>query len=193
MSRAPENSLPTHLCRFAVRTPSTVRHSFLKASSTPSVPSLSPWRRPAVFRGGFACRGDPTPHGHFQSSARFMRFVMPITKVLGGTGIFNLFSIAYAVLPRLRVRLTQGRRTLPWKPRVFGEGDSHPLCRVLMPCILTSLRSSTPCGIPSAHRLRSPTPWHFKSAKAAISVGRFSPGYFRRRASRWVSCYALFK
>ncbi len=81
----------------------------------------------------------------------------PIVLSLGGTGIFNLFSIAYAFLPRLRDRLTQGRRALPWKPWVYGEEDSHLLYRVLMPCILTSMRSSAPHGTPSAHILRSPT------------------------------------
>jgi hypothetical protein len=40
----------------------------------------------------------------------------PIAIVFGGAGIFNLLSIAYAFQPRLRDRLTQGRRTLPWKP-----------------------------------------------------------------------------
>lgn len=40
----------------------------------------------------------------------------PVVIALGGAGIFNLLSIAYAFPPRLRVRLTQGRRALPWKP-----------------------------------------------------------------------------
>ena len=40
----------------------------------------------------------------------------PFTIVLGGAGIFNLLSIAYAFQPQLRDRLTQGRRALPWKP-----------------------------------------------------------------------------
>ena len=40
----------------------------------------------------------------------------PIAIVLGGVGIFNLLSIAYAFQPQLRDRLTQGRRALPWKP-----------------------------------------------------------------------------
>ena len=158
MSRAPENSLHTHLCRFAVRTPSAARHSFLEAPSTPSVPLLSPWRRPVISRGGFPCHDDPTPHGHFLSPARFTYSVMPIAIALGGAGIFNLLSIAYAVLPRLRFRLTQGRRTLPWKPWVFGEGDSHPLSRVLMPCILTSMRSNAPCGTSSTQHTTLPYP-----------------------------------
>jgi hypothetical protein len=41
----------------------------------------------------------------------------------------DLFPIGYASLPRLRGRLTLGRRPLPRKPQVFGERDSHPLYR----------------------------------------------------------------
>lgn len=88
----------------------------------------------------------------------------PIVIVLGGTGIFNLFSITYAFLPRLRGRLTQGRRALPWKPWVFGEEDFHFLYRLLMPCIVTRIRSSAPYGTPSLHILRSPTACPFKGA-----------------------------
>jgi hypothetical protein len=40
----------------------------------------------------------------------------PFVIVFGGAGIFNLLAIAYAFQPRLRVRLTQGRRALPWNP-----------------------------------------------------------------------------
>lgn len=80
-----------------------------------------------------------------------------IVYVLGGTGLFNLFSIAYAFLPRLRARLTQGRRALPWNPWVFGEGDFHSLYRLLMPCIFTSIRSNAPYGTSSSLILRSPT------------------------------------
>ncbi len=41
----------------------------------------------------------------------------------------NPFPITYAFRPRLRGRLTLGRRPLPRNPSVFGEGDSHPLFR----------------------------------------------------------------
>ena len=81
----------------------------------------------------------------------------PVIIVFDGAGIFNLLSIAYAFQPQLRDRLTQGRRTLPWKPWVFGEEDFHFLYRLLMPCIITSMRSSAPYGTPSAQILRSPT------------------------------------
>ena len=44
-------------------------------------------------------------------------------------GNINPLSIDYAFRPRLRVRLTLGGFTVPRKPWVFGERDSHPLYR----------------------------------------------------------------
>ena len=38
----------------------------------------------------------------------------------------NLLAIDYAFRPRLRSRLTLGRRTLPRNPWTIGGGDSHP-------------------------------------------------------------------
>ena len=115
----------------------------------------------------------------------------PIANVLGGAGIFNLLSIAYAFRPQLRDRLTQGRRALPWKPWVYGEVDFHHFYRVLMPCIVTSIRSSAPHGTPST--LNTTLSYHAYCYASVISVLCFSPGYYRRRVSRLVSCYALFK
>src|SRR6187397_504543 len=43
----------------------------------------------------------------------------------------NLLSIDYAFRPRLRVRLTLGGFTVPRKPWVCGEQDSHLLSRYL--------------------------------------------------------------
>ncbi len=37
----------------------------------------------------------------------------------------HLLSIGYALKPRLRPRLTQGRSALPWNPWIFGLEDSH--------------------------------------------------------------------
>ena len=144
---------------------------------------------------GFAYQQSSWCYGHNQQSACLTYSVLPIVISLGGTGIFNLFPIAYAFLPELRDRLTQGRRALPWKPWVFGEGDSHPFYRVLMPCIITSMRSSAPYGTPSA--LHTTLSYRSDSAAASsepvISALCFSPVYFRRKVSRLVSCYALFK
>ena len=86
-----------------------------------------------------------------------LSFRQPFANVLGGAGIFNLLSIAYAFQPRLRDRLTQGRRALPWKPWVFGEEDFHFLYRLLMPCIITCMRSTAPYGTASVPIQRSPT------------------------------------
>jgi hypothetical protein len=107
---------------------------------------------------GFCLPKSPSrPHGLFQLSACLFRFVIPLTLAVGGTGMFNLFPIVYAFQPRLRGRLTQGRRALPWNPWVFGETDFHCLYRLLMPCILTSMGSNAPFGTSSAPILRSPT------------------------------------
>ena len=54
---------------------------------------------------------------HFQSPAGLHFCVTPSLKLTsGGTGIFCLFSITYAVRPRFRTRLTLGGLTFPRKP-----------------------------------------------------------------------------
>ncbi len=108
----------------------------------------------------------------------------PIVIVLGGAGIFNLLPIAYAFLPWLRGRLTQGRRALPWKPSVFGEEDSHFLYRILMPCILTSMRSTAPHGTASMHILRSPTA-PYKCMKPVSSVLCLAPDIIGAKSLDW--------
>ena len=144
-----------------------------------------------LYVGGFACQ--PASEINGRPIVRVLNLLCHLVAiVLDSAGIFNLLPIAYAFPPGLRDRLTQGRRTLPWKPWVFGGGDSHPSCRLLMPCIFTSMRSSTPFGIPSLHILRSPTACILRY-KPVISALSLSPGYYRRRVSRLVSCYALFK
>lgn len=100
----------------------------------------------------------------------------------------NLLSIAYAFRPRLRSRLTQGGRTFPWKPWVYGPWDSHPRLATHAN-ILTRVLSTCPFGHASTCTRSSPT--HHNDAVA--SVVRFSPDNFRRKITRPVSYYALFK
>ena len=57
----------------------------------------------------------------------------------------NLLSIDYAVRPRLRSRLPQGRSALPWNPWIFGLKDSH-LHLATHSGILSSQRSAAPFG-----------------------------------------------
>ena len=61
----------------------------------------------------------------------------------------NLLSIGYALQPRLRPRLTQGRSALPWKPWIFGLEDSH-LHLATHSGILSSHTSTAPSGTASS-------------------------------------------
>ena len=71
-------------------------------------------------------------------------FPVPPSVITGSTWYrnINLLAIGYAFRPRLRSRLTLGRRTLPRKPRTIGGGESHPSF-VTHAGILTSNRSTT--------------------------------------------------
>ena len=61
--------------------------------------------------------------------------------------------------------------------------------------IFTRERSSTPRRIPSMPSRRSPTiPWTDESANGIRGFGgELSPDHFRRKSTRLVSYYALFK
>ena len=101
----------------------------------------------------------------------------------------NLLSIGYALKPRLRPRLTQGRSALPWKPWIFGLEDSH-LHLATHSGILSSYPSTAPYG--TASSVLRMLLYH-SHCESTASVSCFSPGHFRRRNSRLVSCYALFE
>ena len=94
-------------------------------------------------------------------------------------------------MPRIRSRLTLGRRSLPRNPYAFGGADSHRPFRYscqhshFLPVHATLQYRFRPTG----------TLLYHAAAKAAsiASVPYFSPGNLRRRVSRPVSYYALFK
>ena len=102
----------------------------------------------------------------------------------------NLLSIGYASRPRLRSRLTQSRSALLWKPWIFGLEDSH-LHLATHSGILSSIHSTAPYRYCFAAVKNAPLP--LAISKSTASVSCFSPGHFRRRTSRLVSCYALFE
>src|SRR5215472_13581995 len=56
---------------------------------------------------------------HFQSTATLLTHVL-LRLTTAGAGILNLLSIAYALRPQLRSRLTLGGRAFPRKPWVYG-------------------------------------------------------------------------
>ena len=102
---------------------------------------------------------------------------------------FNLLSIDYVFRPRLRSRLTQSRSALLWKPWIFGREDSH-LSLATHSGILSSYPSTAPSG--TASSVLRMLLYH-SHCESTASVSCFSPGHFRRRNSRLVSCYALFE
>ena len=101
----------------------------------------------------------------------------------------NLLSIGYVFRPLLRSRLTQSRSALLWKPWIFGRKDSH-LPLATHSGILSSYPSTAPSGTASSV-LRMLLYQSHRDSTASVLC--FSPGHFRRRTSRLVSCYALFE
>ena len=116
---------------------------------------------------------------------------LPRPRSSAGTGCrnFHLLSIGYAPRPRLRPRLPQGRSALPWKPWIFGLEDSH-LHLATHSGILSSILSTPPYR--QRFFLNGLLLYHSSFDESLASVVCFSPGHFRRRTSRLVSCYALF-
>ena len=101
----------------------------------------------------------------------------------------NLLSIDYASRPRLRSRLPQSRSALLWNPWIFGLDDSH-IHLATHSGILSSKHSTAPSGTASS-RFHCSSTARLREPMASVSC--FSPGHFRRRTSRLVSCYALFE
>ena len=94
------------------------------------------------------------------------------------------------LLPRLRSRLTLGRRALPRIPSAFGGYDSHVSFRY---SYQHSHFHALQLSFRSAFYAHGTLPYPAAFAADATSVLYLSPGYFRRRASRPVSYYALFE
>ena len=102
----------------------------------------------------------------------------------------NLSSIAYGLRPRLRSRLTLSGRTFLRKPWIFGGQDSH-LPYATHANILSCMQSTKTSVLASARIQCSSTNNTYMLFQSFGS--KFSPVYLRRRATRLVSYYALFK
>jgi hypothetical protein len=101
----------------------------------------------------------------------------------------NPFPIDYAFRPRLRGRLTLGRRPLPRKPSAFGEGDSHPLFRYS--CLHSHFRYLQLAFQLTFSDLRNVHLPLCVNTQSAASVHNLAPLHCRRTTTRPVSCYAL--
>jgi hypothetical protein len=112
--------------------------------SASSLLVFAPRHLSGFLQDGFACLA-PYWLGRTRPTVRLT--YPPVSSlpqsVYGWHRIFNRFSIAYAFRPQLRSRLTLGGRAFPRKPQAFGEGDSHPFYRLLIPAF--SLLSAPPC------------------------------------------------
>ena len=140
-----------------------------------------------------ACGFSSMPPGHLGPVSPFPACALlprPRSSVGTGCRTLHLLSIGYALRPPLRPRLSRGRSALPRKPWIFGRKDSH-LALATHSGILPSHTSTAPPGTASPVSECSPTPHASHGAVASASC--FSPGHFRRRDSRPVSCYALFE
>src|SRR5262249_10835290 len=100
----------------------------------------------------------------------------------------NPLSIAYALGPRLRSRLTLGGLTFPRKPCAFGGRASHPSCRYsFRHAHSVALHGSLPVPLRCAIDALLPL------LQVRDCGSTLSPRHFRRGMARPVSCYALLK
>ena len=84
--------------------------------------------------------------------------------------------------------------TLAPEPLGFRCGESSSPFARTHSGIFTRVRSSTGFPIPSLQTRRSPTNTLLRRTKHSVaSVTDFSPDHFRRKSTRLVSYYALFK
>ena len=137
------------------------------------LPKEHPLARPPQPTGGPAFR---TRHRHHSRTGRRN---------------IRLLSIDYAFRPRLRSRLTLGGRTWPRNPWIYGGRDSHPPFRYS--CLhghSDTLHRPSQGGFTAESDALLPNIINYKST---ASAARLSPDHFRRRVSRPVSCYAIFK
>ena len=131
--------------------------------------------------------GTPLAPGFPFPASAFL--TCPHSSVIPQYRNLHLLSIGYDSRPRLRPRLTQSRSALLWKPWIFGREDSH-LSLATHSGILSSYPSTAPSG--TASSVLRMLLYH-SHCESTASVSCFSPGHFRRRNSRLVSCYALFE
>ena len=140
---------------------------------------------------GFAYAPPTRLHMLFHSHACLPFCVTPLLKQLLPVLEYQPVVHLLRSLPRIRSRLTLRRRSLLRNPYAFGGKDSH----------LSFRYSYQHSHFPQVHRTFQfdfypmgtlPYPVYF-TYTATASVSYFSPGNLRRRVSRPVSYYALFK
>ena len=97
---------------------------------------------------------------------------------MSGHGTLNPLCIGYAFRPDLSSRLTQGGRTLPWRPQSFGAGDSHP--RSLLTPAFSLERGPPVLSVRLRPAFYAPLPRAYRVCTPATPVPRLAPVNFRR-------------
>ena len=101
-----------------------------------------------------------------------------------GAGILNQLSIAYALRPRLRSRLTLGGRTFPRKPWVYGGQESNLAYRY---SCLHSHSSTLHSCLRSCFNAPTTLPYHATQSKSGDIQSFGIPliaNHFRRENTR---------
>ena len=135
---------------------------------------------------------DPNAWTRIFSNRALLAFSVPSLVITnaGWYGNVNPLCIDYALRPRLSSRLTLGGRTLPRKPYPFGDTDSNRIYRYLCPdSHFQPVHRRLPLRLQSCWNASLPP----RLRGAHIFGTLLSPDHFRRRFTRWVSYYALFK
>ena len=120
-----------------------------------ATPIFAPRRGTGLSRGAFPPRGLLRLRRALRPPAHAPR-MRPHSSAATQYRNLRLSSIGYALRPRLRPRLPQGRTASPWKPWASGRGDSHPPLATHSG-ILPSCRSTPPHGRASLRQQCSPT------------------------------------
>ena len=116
--------------------------------------------------------------------------IRPRHIVTSGSRNINRVCIDYSLRPRLSSRLTPGGRTLPGKPYPYGDLDSNQVYRYLSPdSHFPKVHRRSRFGFIPAGTLS----YRSSIGRTHIFGAMLSPDHLRRRFTRWVSYYALFK
>ena len=156
-----------------------------------------PFPSPSSYSSGFTCLGfaSNTPYEHKRKSNNPLRLSYCVTPSVKRFMVVQEYQPA---VHRLRIfRLGLGP-DLPWDDERC-PGNLRLSVDKILTClfathtgILTSIYSTAPYGTASKRIERSPTTCILRY-KSIASVPCLSPGHLRRRTSRPVSYYALFK
>ena len=179
------DSLLAHLCRFTVRVLNNILEAFLGSMASPYYPSHF-----TVIVRGFAYVHDFV----LEQTIPPVCWTLPspsLHQLLSSSGISTWCPSATPVGLALGPDLPREDEPYPWKPWAFDGWDSHPSYRYSH---RHSHCSALQLSFRSTFNALSTLPYRLDiKSNPAVSVLCLAPIHFRRRITRLVSYYALFK